>query len=75
MLSPKGAFGWGAVLLSIATGNRRGHKMVRHWLTHEADASFSHEVEGQLDGDAIGGVRRMKTWMEPGNLIVRVKKD
>lgn len=72
VLSPRGPFGWAAVLTDIVTRHRRGHRQTRHWRTHEADARFSTAVEGQIDGDAMGRVRRMRTSIDPGALLVRV---
>ncbi|WP_203568161.1 diacylglycerol/lipid kinase family protein [Aestuariimicrobium ganziense] len=75
VLAPKGPFGWGGVLLDIATHHRRGSKRMRHWTTHQATAEFNRPVEGQLDGDAVGEVRRMRTDIDPGSLVVRVAKN
>ncbi|MGA4670720.1 diacylglycerol/lipid kinase family protein [Propionibacteriaceae bacterium Y1923] len=73
VLSPRGALGWLAVVADIVTRHRRGHRQTRHWTTHEADAVFSTEVEGQIDGDPMGPVRRMRTRMDQGALLVRVE--
>lgn len=74
VLSPRGPFGWAAVLADIITGHRRGQRMIRHWTTGEADAVFTRSPEGQIDGDAVGPVRRMRTSLDPGALLVRVQK-
>lgn len=72
VLSPRGPRGWAALVTDIVTRHRRGHRQMRHWITHEATASFNREVEGQVDGDAIGPTRRMKTSMDTQSLLVRV---
>ncbi|MGD7733107.1 diacylglycerol/lipid kinase family protein [Propionibacteriaceae bacterium G57] len=75
VLSPRGLFGWAGVFIDVLTGHRRGHKMLRHWTTHQAEATFSNPVEGQIDGDAVGKVRRMRTDLDEGALVVRVAQD
>lgn len=75
ILSPRGPLGWGAVITDVVTRHRRGHQMVRHWTGHESDATFSRRVEGQIDGDPMGTVRRMRTSVEKGNLVVRVSPE
>ena len=72
VLSPRGPLGWAAVLTDVATRHRRGHKQMRHWTGHQAKASFDKSPTGQIDGDAVGQVRRMRTDIDPGALVVRV---
>lgn len=72
VLSPRGPMGWAAVFTQVLTRHRRGHARMRHWTTREATATFHREVEAQIDGDAVGGVRRMRTRVAAGALPVRV---
>ena len=75
VLSPRGPLGWAAVLTDVATRHRRGHKQMRHWTGHQAEASFDKSPTGQIDGDAVGQVRRMRTDIDPGALVVRIVRD
>lgn len=75
VLSPRGPLGWAAVMADVATRHRRGHKRMRHWTSHEAEAIFDKTPTGQIDGDAVGQVRRMRSAIDAGALVVRVTRD
>lgn len=75
VLSPRGPLGWAAVMTDVATRHRRGHKRMRHWTSHEAEAIFDKTPTGQIDGDAVGQVRRMRSAIDAGALVVRVTRD
>ena len=72
VISPRGALGWGAVLLDMATRHRLGHPSVKRVQAKKVEVLLGHPVEGELDGDAVGQVRAMLCEVHEDALPVRV---
>ena len=72
VVSPRGLFGWGAVLVDVATRHRFGHPSVKRVQAKKVDVHLDHATEGELDGDAVGRVRVMLCAVNADALTVRV---
>jgi len=72
VLSPKGAWGWGAVAVDLATRHTRGHKRMVRRTSERVEIVCFEPTEAELDGDAIGPRTRMVCAIKPGALVVRV---
>ena len=76
LIAPESLIGWGAVLVDLVTRHHRGHPALRRLTGERIEVSLGREVEGQLDGDAVGGCRSMVCEVRPGALVVRdVRRD
>ena len=74
ILSPKGVVGWATVAARVLA--KRGHPRVERFRCRELAVSVvDRPQEGQLDGDTVGLVRSMRTWIDPGALIVRMPRQ
>ncbi len=73
IVSPKGIFGWGAVIAQVLTQHRRGHEIVDRHTGREVDVETDEPEEVELDGDVIGAATTLRTWVEPRALVVRVE--
>ena len=71
LIAPESLIGWGAVLVDLVTRHHRGHPALRRLTGERIEVSLGREVEGQLDGDAVGGCRSMVCEVRPGALVVR----
>lgn len=72
VVAPRGAFGWGAVLVDFATRHRFGHPSVKRVQAERVEVQLARAVEGELDGDAVGPVRAMVCEVFADALPVRV---
>jgi diacylglycerol kinase family enzyme len=72
VVSPRGVFGWAAVLASVVSGRRVGHGMLTRRRARRLEAIFSGLVAAQIDGDAIGSRSRLVAEVDPGALTVRM---
>ncbi|MCE1178110.1 MAG: diacylglycerol kinase family lipid kinase [Micrococcales bacterium] len=72
VVSPKGLIGWAAVSAHVVTRQRRGHKRLEHFTGAEFSLESESDQEVQIDGDTIGKARRLRAWVEPKSLTVRV---
>ncbi|MFP5416995.1 MAG: diacylglycerol/lipid kinase family protein [Actinomycetes bacterium] len=72
IVSPKGLFGWVAVLADLVSRHRVGHSAVKRIQAKRAEVLLGEPVEGELDGDAIGKVRAMLCEVQESALPVRV---
>lgn len=72
VVSPRGVFGWAAVIGAVATRDRSGHRRLVRRASHKMTVTCDRSVEAQLDGDAVGKRSRVKAWVEPGALKVRI---
>lgn len=71
VISPRGGIGWGEVAWAIATRDRRGQRRVQHLRGERFDITAAEPQEVELDGDPIGGARRISLTVDPGVLLVR----
>ncbi len=73
LIAPKGVVGWAAVVASIVTKTRKGHRMVEHRQLRALDMTLlDGGQELQLDGDPIGLASRLRFAVLPASLTVRV---
>lgn len=72
VLSPRGFVGWGAVLADFVTRHRFGHKGVKRVQARKIEVTLGDDVEGELDGDAIGKVRAMLCEVHESALPIRI---
>lgn len=72
VVSPHGLFGWGAVLVDVVTRHRFGHKSVKRVQARKIEVTLGDDVEGELDGDAIGKVRAMLCEVHESALPIRI---
>jgi diacylglycerol kinase family enzyme len=72
LLSPKGVFGWAAVLARVVTKTRHGHQRVDHHRCRRLRLQLNHPEEVQLDGDPIGPSIAVEASVRPECLTVRV---
>ncbi|WP_425560280.1 diacylglycerol/lipid kinase family protein, partial [Kineococcus glutinatus] len=74
VLSPRGIVSWAAVTWRVVTGARRGHPRVEHARFRELQVVSAQPQEAQVDGDPVGGARRLLVHIEPGALLVRLPR-
>ena len=72
VMSPRGVFGWAAVIGAIAARERNGHRRLLRRVSHKITVLCDQPVEAQLDGDAVGKRSGFKAWVEPDALKVRI---
>ena len=72
MMAPYGVVGFAALGVVIATGRQISRRLLSYSTGQASEATFSKPVNGQIDGDAVGRVTRMRTAVQAGALIVRV---
>jgi diacylglycerol kinase family enzyme len=72
VMSPRGVFGWAAVIGAVASRERNGHRRLLRRVSHKITVLCDQPVEAQLDGDAVGKRSRFKAWVEPDALKVRI---
>ncbi|WP_211291161.1 diacylglycerol/lipid kinase family protein [Kineococcus xinjiangensis] len=72
VLSPRGIVSWAAVTWQVVTAARRGHPRVEHLRCRRLQVVSASPTEVQLDGDPLGGARRLVVEVDPGALLVRV---
>ncbi len=75
ILSPRGVFGWAAVVADIVTRHRRGHSRLQRLESDTITVTTRDPVQAQLDGDAVGPRRELRCRVQPGALVVRVQPD
>ncbi|MDO5533393.1 MAG: diacylglycerol kinase family protein [Propionibacteriaceae bacterium] len=75
VVSPRGALGWGAVLLDFATRHRLGHPSVKRVQAKKVEITLGKLVEGELDGDAVGQVRALLCEVHESALPIRVQAE
>jgi YegS/Rv2252/BmrU family lipid kinase len=75
ILSPRGLFGWAAVVGDIVTRHRRGHARLQRLESGSVTVRTREPIEAQLDGDAVGPRREMVCGVRPGALLVRVAAE
>ncbi|TFB54690.1 diacylglycerol/lipid kinase family protein [Cryobacterium tagatosivorans] len=88
VLKPGGIFGWLQILGKVIweNGVLSRTRLGRKFKTREVDAlnyatgtelvlRLHHPEEIELDGDGFGKAVALKTWIEPGSLIIRVPQD
>jgi diacylglycerol kinase family enzyme len=71
-IAPYGVVGFAALGVVVATGQPISDRLMSHSTGQSFDATFSKPVKGQIDGDAVGEITRMRTVVNPGTLVVRV---
>ncbi|GAB7191849.1 diacylglycerol kinase family protein [Kineococcus sp. NUM-3379] len=72
VLSPRGIVSWAAVTWRVVTGARRGHPRVEHLRCRRLQVVSASPTEAQVDGDPVGGARRLVAQVDPGALLVRL---
>ncbi len=72
IVSPRGVFGWAAVLANVVSRHRLGHRSVQRIQAAGVEVLLGTDVEGELDGDPVGPVRAMRCEVRPRSLSVRV---
>ena len=72
IVSPRGFFGWAAVVANVVSRHRVGHGSVQRIQAASIEVLLGHDVEGELDGDPVGPVRAMRCEVRPRSLSVRV---
>ncbi|EWT03236.1 diacylglycerol kinase [Intrasporangium oryzae NRRL B-24470] len=72
IIAPKGALGWGSVLVDVATRHRAGHRRLDRLKGARLRIRAAEAVEVEIDGDPIGEHRELSVRVEPRSLVVRV---
>ncbi len=72
VFAPRGLFGWTAALWQIVTRSRRGHPSVLQRSAERFELLSKRPALAQIDGDAVGELRRMDFRVQPAALRVRV---
>ncbi len=72
ILAPKGAFGWGAVAIDLASRHKRGHKQLVRMTSGSIRITTAEAKETQVDGDPMGEQFGLTTRVLRQALVVRV---
>ncbi|HSN42623.1 MAG TPA: diacylglycerol kinase family protein, partial [Propionibacteriaceae bacterium] len=74
VLAPQGVFGWAQVVGSVLMGDRKSRALMVRRTSVEFTAMLDRPTAAQIDGDTLGDFDRMKAWVEPAALTVRVTR-
>jgi diacylglycerol kinase family enzyme len=72
IVAPRGLIGWGAVVVAVLSGSRRGHPLVEHVQGKTIQIRAVSPMQVQLDGDALGTAMALRAQVEPSATLVRV---
>jgi YegS/Rv2252/BmrU family lipid kinase len=74
LVAPRGILGWFALVRELITSRGGADRAVRRMTADRFDLTTTRPVDAELDGDAIGPRRHMKTRTLAGALLVRVPR-
>ncbi|MFZ0529513.1 MAG: diacylglycerol kinase family protein [Propionicimonas sp.] len=72
LVAPRGLLGWLALLRDFLTSRGGNHRAARRMTADRFELAANRPVDAELDGDAVGPRRHMRTRTLAGALLVRV---
>jgi len=72
VLAPRGFFGWGSVVVDVATRHRAGRRRLDRVVGARMTLEAREPVQAEIDGDPIGEHRTLAVRVLTDSLVVRV---